>query len=257
MQQYTLVNLGAPPNLLYTGEGHLAPYQGEMIQPPNFWSIYLYEHANSVTVNTTTYLVDPNDVLVFAPGSRIAHSRIGDVAHYRFITFDMPATAGLRGAMPTHIKDVRAIKAHWLAASQRIFESNAPIIAFAWNFMCSFAAGLSILRSNLTVYEAEAWILRELSRKFTVAEVAEAVNVSQRQLLRAFRQEHGLSVNEYIQRKRIQEASRLLVDSELPVKQVAAKIGFDDLQHFNKMMRLHTGVSPRAFRDAAERRRDH
>ena len=251
MQQYTLVNLASPSGLIYTGEGHIAPYQAEMVQPPNMWSAYLYEHANSVTVNTVTYLVEPNDVLIFAPGSRVAHARIGDVAHYHFITFDMPAKSGLRGAMPTYIQDIRPIKAHWLAASQRIFESNTPIIAFAWNLMCGFAASLSVLRSNLTVYEAEAWILRELSRKFSVREVAEAVNVSQRHLLRAFRQEHGVSVNEYIQRKRVQEASRLLVDSDMPVKQVAGKVGFDDLQHFNKMMRMHTGVSPRAFREAA------
>ncbi len=249
MQRYNLVYLSSPPQQLLSGNVLLNASQRETVQAPNLWSIFFYEHGNAVTVGSTTFKVDEGDIIVFAPGVRVAHARIGEGARYDFISFDMPGKDGLRGAMPTHVPQAQYVRKDWVAGGLRIIESVTPLRAFVWNFMCGHSANLSEFRSNFMLYEAEAWIMRELENRFTVQDLARALGTSPRHLVRAFRQDHGVSVNEYIQQKRVQEAARLLLNTELSVKQIAAKVGFEDLQHFNKVMRSRTGASPRGFRE--------
>lgn len=96
---------------------------------------------------------------------------------------------------------------------------------------------------------SEAFIRQNLGQKFSLADVAASCGRSERQLLRAFRQEYGLTYQEFVQRLKSQEATRLLLSSDLSVKEISLRLGFHDLQHFNKFVRLTTGMSPRAYRE--------
>jgi len=51
----------------------------------------------------------------------------------------------------------------------------------------------------------------------------------------------------------LHEAQRELVYTSLPVKQLAAELGFDDDAYFSRFFRKHTGVSPKVFRANALR----
>ena len=67
----------------------------------------------------------------------------------------------------------------------------------------------------------------------------------------AIRAEHGVTPQEFIMQRRVREAARLLKTTQMAPKLVADAVGIPNLQHFNKVMRMRTGASPRAFRAAA------
>ena len=87
-----------------------------------------------------------------------------------------------------------------------------------------------------------------LRENLSVPDLASEAHLSQSYLARAFRVRYGLTVPNYLLRRRIELARHLLTTSRLSIKQVAAEVGLADIQHFNKQFRRLTGVSPSAYR---------
>lgn len=59
----------------------------------------------------------------------------------------------------------------------------------------------------------------------------------------------GLSIAEYVRKRRLHEAATLLCASELPIIDIALKYGFSSQQTFSRVFRAHFNTSPAKFRD--------
>jgi LacI family transcriptional regulator len=91
--------------------------------------------------------------------------------------------------------------------------------------------------------------IRDHSRQsLTVAEVAQAVGISRRALERRFRQETNSSMLREIRKVRTDQIARMLVETTLPVAQIADSLGFEDVQHFARYFRSGKQISPLAYR---------
>lgn len=82
----------------------------------------------------------------------------------------------------------------------------------------------------------------------TVAELATACGVSERHLSRAFQQETGRTLGEYVTASGLERAWRLLTETERPIKQIAAELGFSSGASFAFAFRRATGRRPRDVR---------
>ncbi len=82
----------------------------------------------------------------------------------------------------------------------------------------------------------------------SVAEVVDALPVTQRSLERRFRRVFGHTLRDEIIRARMTEARRLLADTRMPVADVAARTGFSDAKHFSTMFRKTHGLPPSHYR---------
>jgi AraC-like DNA-binding protein len=91
-------------------------------------------------------------------------------------------------------------------------------------------------------------VMQEMARPPTIRELARRCQVSHNQLTRILKQQTGESPAPWLRRLRTDRAKELLSYSDLPIKVIAAEVGYPDLQHFNKVMRRQHGQSPRAFR---------
>ncbi|WP_151731329.1 helix-turn-helix domain-containing protein, partial [Acinetobacter seifertii] len=81
--------------------------------------------------------------------------------------------------------------------------------------------------------------------------IAEHIGVSLRHLYRLFLQEN-LSINKYIQLKRLEKVKADLLDKrnkQSSITQVALKWGFWDGAHFSKIFKKTYGISPKEFRE--------
>jgi two-component system response regulator YesN len=96
--------------------------------------------------------------------------------------------------------------------------------------------------------DALATIAREYSRDLQIDDVAHAVASSRRQLQRVFAEVGGTSFRELLATARMHEAKRLLAHTDLPVQDVAARVGYHQSAQFSKSFRRHFGTSPRVFR---------
>jgi AraC family transcriptional regulator len=99
------------------------------------------------------------------------------------------------------------------------------------------------------------WLVdaRELLRdRFTerlvLDEIAAAVDIHPVHLCRAFRNEYGCTIGEYVRRLRVDFAAQRLSTSQDSLVEISLAAGFSDQSHFTKAFRRCTGMTPGAFR---------
>lgn len=84
--------------------------------------------------------------------------------------------------------------------------------------------------------------------RLSLAGIAAAVGVHPITLARGFRAGHGCSVGTYVRRLRVELAGRWLVETELPLAEIALAAGFCDQSHFSNLFRRVVGVTPSHYR---------
>ena len=57
----------------------------------------------------------------------------------------------------------------------------------------------------------------------------------------------GISIQQYVLQTKVKIAERLLMQTNLTISEIAAKTGFADSSHFNKIFKKYNGVNPSEF----------
>ena len=101
---------------------------------------------------------------------------------------------------------------------------------------------------------AERYIIEHLAKpELNPKKIADALGVSLRHLYRLFNEEQ-LSLNKYIQQKRLERVKVDLLDEcfrQTSITDLALKWGFGDSAHFSKIFKKAYGISPKQCRQAA------
>ena len=106
-------------------------------------------------------------------------------------------------------------------------------------------------RSRASLFrDARAIIQHEYGEDLAIEALARRVLASRRQLQRVFT-DAGTTVRAELRAVRMQRAAQLLVDSSLPVREVASVVGYRQPAHFADAFRRRYGVTPSQYRQAA------
>ncbi len=89
------------------------------------------------------------------------------------------------------------------------------------------------------------------SQPCTVDDVVRQLQISRRSLEIRFRRAVGRSLNDEIQRLRLERAKRLLVETDLPLSQVAESAGYGTPSYLTQVFRKRMHTTPARFRRQA------
>jgi transcriptional regulator GlxA family with amidase domain len=103
-----------------------------------------------------------------------------------------------------------------------------------------------------TVRQALRYVHDNLDRPLAVDELARHVHLSRRQLTRLFTDHVGRSPAAYVEHTRLDHAAALLVRTDLPIKRVAAAVGYPDPALFTRAFSRRLGTPPGRFRRSAD-----
>jgi two-component system response regulator YesN len=78
--------------------------------------------------------------------------------------------------------------------------------------------------------------------------VANHIGLDPWRFCRRFKTVTGMTCSEFIAKKRMLEAKRLLARNELLIKEVAYRVGFEDANYFSRRFKVFVGISPSSFR---------
>ncbi|WP_405640998.1 helix-turn-helix domain-containing protein [Streptomyces sp. NBC_00019] len=95
---------------------------------------------------------------------------------------------------------------------------------------------------------------RNFTRTRRVEDYADLLGYSARTLARATLNTAGISAKEFVDRRVVLEAKRLLAHSERTAAQISDRLGFANASQFNKYFTHRVGESPIDFRDAVRGR---
>lgn len=98
------------------------------------------------------------------------------------------------------------------------------------------------------IADAKAYIAANLEKPITLVVVAEQVGLSPHYLSRLFREETGISFNDYITKRRIDRAVHLLQTTSLRVYEVASAVGIPSYRYFSATFRDYTGAAPTDYK---------
>jgi LacI family transcriptional regulator len=110
--------------------------------------------------------------------------------------------------------------------STDILKINDPYVAQALQYIHKYARKESLL----------------------VSDVLKAVPVSRRSMYERFTRELGRSVHEEIKNVRVDQLTRMLLDTKLPISQIASIMGCDDMKNLARYFKQAKGVSPLQYR---------
>ena len=92
------------------------------------------------------------------------------------------------------------------------------------------------------------WLRQNLDRPLGLDHLAAIAGLDRFALCRRFKARTGLSPLAYVHRSKVEAAGFLLSGTELPLAEVAHRLGFCDEFHFGKVFKKWRGVSPGRWR---------
>ena len=82
----------------------------------------------------------------------------------------------------------------------------------------------------------------------SIQEMSDLIYRSPDYLIKHFKAETGMTPYQYLLKRKIQIAERLLRDTVMPVGEVAAQLGYEDAHYFSGLFKKEKGVAPGQFR---------
>ena len=104
------------------------------------------------------------------------------------------------------------------------------------------------VRHASALKRAESYILKNLTRKIGLKEIAKASGFSAPYFSTIFKEEMGENLSNYLNRLRVEKACYMLVNTNQPLSKIAGECGFEDQSWFSKIFKAYTGTSPGKYR---------
>ena len=99
------------------------------------------------------------------------------------------------------------------------------------------------------VQDVMQYFQENVYRKLSLQDLCEKFNYSRSFLCDVFKRETGQSLFACFNRIKVEEAKRLLLETNLSVTEISAKFGFAELKYFGALFKKETGLAPSQYRE--------
>ena len=126
-----------------------------------------------------------------------------------------------------------ALVAHFL----RRYAAPRPVLPAA-------TGGLPPYKLRRTI----AYIQDHLEHALSLVELAAVAQMSPHHFAHLFKQATGRTPHQYVTTCRMEQAKQLLVETDVPLSDIALQVGCADHSHFTALFRRHVGTTPKVYR---------
>jgi transcriptional regulator GlxA family with amidase domain len=108
---------------------------------------------------------------------------------------------------------------------------------------------LSPPHSDGKIRDAEAYLQKHFATPVSIEQLARAMAMSPRNLIRRFKAATGRVPGDYVQTLRIAAAREVLErGGGISIQEVCSEVGYEDVAFFRQLFKRHTGLSPAEYR---------
>lgn len=105
-----------------------------------------------------------------------------------------------------------------------------------------------IYRKNAKIREVIDHINQHYNEVLSIEQLALIMGYSKPHFMALFKQHTGISCTDFIIRVRLNQAKYLLINSHLTVLEIAERVGFSNISHFNRQFKKHYLITPSQYR---------
>jgi AraC-like DNA-binding protein len=137
-----------------------------------------------------------------------------------------------------------------LEARQAVLRHLLAVLVLRLTHLGAAPDSTTTVEPNDTFLRLRDAVERDFTRTHRLEDYARALGYSARTLSRATQAAAGVNAKEFLDRRIVLQARRLLAHSDDTAAQIAARLGFTSATNFSKYFRQRTGSTPIAFRAA-------
>lgn len=91
-------------------------------------------------------------------------------------------------------------------------------------------------------------LIHDNYNKVRVDDMARYIGINRSYLTNIFKKKTGMSPQQYLMQYKLKKARELLMDTDLPIQDIAMQVGYDNPLTFSKIFKNYYGESPRMYR---------
>ena len=118
------------------------------------------------------------------------------------------------------------------------------------NFVDTVSEKQNASESYKKIHHIMKWINTNATKISSIPEIAARFNYTPNYLTSLFKSATGMPLIQYINENKIVEACKLLLNTNLSVKEIAFSCGFHDSKYFSKVFKAKKGTEPTKYRNA-------
>ena len=273
MQTVTTYNKGV---YILNIEFFLDKYSNEMFRAGAFFYILVETGTAEFVIDCHSYIIGKGDMLLVAPRMSVKLMKkssdfgtcglcmepfffdslsIGNYVYKRLYNSSHTTyVLRLEDSDTVHIRKTLDLMSHYLT-SDHPAEMAGSLVNFLLLQITEIFHSQNVhpagrVKHSDTLFRLFRKLLAENYRKeHELQFYADSLHISQTYLSRVIRQISGKTVNNYIAEALYTDARRLLVFTDLTVKEIAEQLGFSDQSSFGKFFKKKSETSPANFRD--------
>ena len=115
------------------------------------------------------------------------------------------------------------------------------------DFTCRVHRLKSMNYSN-TIIKCRDYITNHIYENITLSQLSKVLSVSSNYLSEKFKKEVGMTISEFIQKEKVEEAKRLLSSTNNSILDICVSLNFTDQSYFTKIFKKVTGITPNQYR---------
>ena len=273
MQTVTTYNKGV---YILNIEFFLDKYSNEMFRAGAFFYIWVETGTAEFVIDCHSYIIGKGDMLLVAPRMSVKLMKkssdfgtcglcmepfffdslsIGNYVYKRLYNSSHTTyVLRLEDSDTVHIRKTLDLMSHYLT-SDHPAEMAGSLVNFLLLQITEIFHSQNVhpagrVKHSDALFRLFRKLLAENYRKeHELQFYADSLHISQTYLSRVIRQISGKTVNNYIAEALYTDARRLLVFTDLTVKEIAEQLGFSDQSSFGKFFKKKSETSPANFRD--------
>lgn len=123
-------------------------------------------------------------------------------------------------------------------------EALQAILSAAMNHYDQLSGG-----RGAAIETAIDYIREHLDQNLTLSQLAASVPMNPNYFSELFKRETGKNYIDFVTEARIDWAAKLLRETPAKVSEVAKRVGYEDVKHFNRLFKRYTGETPSSYRE--------
>jgi AraC-like DNA-binding protein len=228
-----------------------------------YFSAFLFPLRGELSLNLgeNSYELQPGKVIHDCPGKWLTAQNKGDLPFEVFALYYQydGADAGYMhcpyelevGANPRLFSILRQLAKLWDKPNASVTLQIKTLVYSALSEMFASAQSIQQADARSVVEDAKIYVEQHYMEPHSLCELGDRYGMCGKYFSDVFKRHTGISPIDHLIAYRLEQARKLLTDTECHIKTIGESVGYKDALYFSRQFKRHFGISPSDYREQA------